>query len=68
MKTLRRHEHYQEHYQLPKKKIKKDKQLMIRLNEKMRDEFVSICNEMDTSAAREIRKFIKQFIEKNDPR
>jgi hypothetical protein len=50
---------------VPKKKTKKDKQLVIRLEKDLRDEFVSICYEMDTSAAREIRRFIKRFIELN---
>jgi len=52
---------------LPKKREKKNKQLVIRLNEEIRDQFVSLCYDMDTSAAREIRKFIKRFIEKNSP-
>ncbi len=46
--------------------MKKNKQLVIRLNEEERDQFVSLCYELDTSAAREIRKFIKRFIEKNN--
>lgn len=46
---------------------KKDSQLVIRINGKERDAFVSLCDELDTSAAREIRKFIRAFIEKNSP-
>jgi hypothetical protein len=45
-----------------KKKGKKDSQLLIRINAKERDRFVSLCEELDTSAAREIRKFIARFI------
>lgn len=45
-----------------KKKTKKDSQLVIRLNKQDRDEFVSVCDELDTSAAREIRRFIKGFL------
>jgi hypothetical protein len=45
-----------------KKKKKKDSQLLIRINGEERDQFVSLCDELDTSAAREIRKFIKTFI------
>ncbi len=41
---------------------KKDSQLLLRINREERDEFVAICEDMDTSAAREIRKFIKQYI------
>ncbi len=41
---------------------KKDSQLLLRINREERDEFIAICEDMDTSAAREIRKFIKQYI------
>jgi len=45
-----------------KKKAKKDSQLLIRINGEQRDRFVSLCEELDTSAAREIRKFIDRFL------
>lgn len=45
-----------------KKPVKKDSQLVIRINGEERDEFVSLCEELDTSAAREIRKCIRQFV------
>ena len=48
-----------------KKKSKKDSQLIIRIGKKERDEFVSLCDELDTSAAREIRRFIRDFLDKN---
>ncbi len=44
---------------------KKDSQLVIRINGIERDRFVSLCDELDTSAAREIRRFIKNFIKEN---
>ncbi len=44
----------------------KDSQLVIRINKKERDEFVSLCDELDTSAAREIRRFIRDFINQHD--
>ena len=49
---------------LPKKTkaSKKDGQLLIRINSAERDEFVSLCDELDTSAARELRKFIRNFV------
>lgn len=50
-----------------KKPNKKDSQLIIRLNGEERDQFVSICEELDTSAAREIRIFIRKFLEKHKP-
>ncbi|WP_411816451.1 hypothetical protein [Hyphococcus sp. DH-69] len=45
-----------------KKANKKDSQLVIRINRKDRDRFIELCDEMDTSAAREIRRFIKGFL------
>jgi hypothetical protein len=45
-----------------KKKVKKDSQLLIRINGEQRDRFILICEELDTSAAREIRKFIDRFL------
>lgn len=41
---------------------KKDSQLVIRINSEERDEFVSLCEDLDTSAARELRKFIRRFV------
>jgi len=48
-----------------RKNKKKDSQLVIRINGEERDCFVSLCDELDTSAAREIRKFIKSFVASN---
>ena len=48
-----------------KKSGKKDSQLILRLDKEERDEFIKLCKEMDTSAAREIRAFIRGFMEKN---
>ncbi|WP_321372380.1 hypothetical protein [uncultured Desulfuromusa sp.] len=48
-----------------RKNKKKDSQLVIRINGEERDRFVSLCDELDTSAAREIRKFIKGFLATN---
>ena len=45
-----------------KKSKKKDAQLLIRVNSEERDQFLEICEEMDTSAAREIRRFMREFI------
>lgn len=52
---------------MPKKKRKKerkkkDAQFVLRLDREVRDQFVEICQECDTTAAREIRRFIKHFI------
>ncbi len=47
---------------MAKKKSQKDSQLLIRINGEQRERFVSLCEELDTSAAREIRKFIRRFL------
>ncbi len=44
----------------------KDSQLIIRINKDERDEFVQLCEALDTSAAREIRRFIRNFVKDND--
>ncbi|MBO9477390.1 hypothetical protein J7382_07580 [Shimia sp. R11_0] len=48
-----------------RKKAKKDSQLVLRLDKDERDAFVDLCKELDTSAAREIRGFIRKFMKKN---
>ncbi len=49
-----------------KKAAKKDSQLIIRINGEERDCFIQLCEELDTSAAREIRRFIRQFVKQHD--
>lgn len=44
------------------KKKAKNSQLVVRINDQERDLFVSLCEELDTSAAREVRRFIRSFI------
>lgn len=48
-----------------KKKTSKDSQLVIRINQSERDRFVSLCDDLDTSAAREIRRFIRTFLDEH---
>lgn len=48
-----------------KKNSQKDSQLLIRINGGERDQFVDLCDQLDTSAAREIRRFIREFMKKN---
>ena len=50
-----------------KNKRKKDSQLIIRINGEERDQFIALCDELDTSAAREIRRFIRRFVSENPP-
>ncbi|MEB8388721.1 hypothetical protein OO012_15950 [Rhodobacteraceae bacterium KMM 6894] len=47
---------------------KKDSQLILRMNKAERDTFIALCQEMDSSAAREIRRFIRKFVKKNSKR
>ena len=49
-----------------KEKKKKDAQLVLRLNRDLRDRFVDACQDLDTSAAREVRRFIKKFLKSYD--
>jgi len=44
---------------------KKNSQLVLRLDKEDRDAFVERCKQMDTSAAREIRRFIREFMKEN---
>ena len=46
------------------KKHKKDAQLVLRLNKDQRDRFVDACKDLDTTAAREVRRFIKRFMKR----
>ncbi|WP_296751216.1 hypothetical protein [Thiobacillus sp.] len=46
---------------------KKDSQLLIRISSIEREQFVQLCEQLDTSSAREIRQFIRGFIKKHKP-
>ncbi|MEL6167226.1 MAG: hypothetical protein AAFR35_00950 [Pseudomonadota bacterium] len=48
-----------------KKTANKDSQLVLRLDKDERDAFVQLCKDLDTSAAREIRAFIRRFLKKH---
>lgn len=45
-----------------KQKSKKNSQLIIRLNKVEKDNFLQLCDDLDTSAAREIRRFMREFV------
>ena len=47
------------------KTVKKNSQFILRLNKEERDEFIRLCKQLDTSAAREIRGFIRSFVERH---
>ncbi|MFT4941390.1 MAG: hypothetical protein ACI88A_004459 [Paraglaciecola sp.] len=44
---------------------KKNSQLLIRINNQERAAFIDLCEDLDTSAARETRRFIREFIASN---
>lgn len=48
-----------------KKKASNDSQLVIRIKKSERDHFVSLCEELDTTASREIRRFIRGFLKEH---
>lgn len=41
---------------------KKSSQFVIRVDKGERDAFVTLCEQLDTSAAREIRRFMREFV------
>lgn len=45
---------------------KKDAQLVLRLNSELRDRFIDACQDLNTTAAREVRRFIKRFLKRYD--
>ncbi len=48
-----------------RKKGLKDRQLIIRISASDRNRFVSLCDALDTSAAREVRRFIRDFLKEH---
>jgi hypothetical protein len=46
--------------------MKKDDTLIIKINKEQKKEFIELCKDIDTSASREVRNFIKKFIESNE--
>ena len=49
-----------------KEKKKKNSQLIIRLNKEEKDAFIELCDDLDTSAAREVRHFIRKFLKQHE--
>ncbi|MBT1064809.1 hypothetical protein KJY73_14550 [Bowmanella sp. Y26] len=48
-----------------KKKKKKDSQLLIRIDKEMRNTFIELCENHNSTAARELRSFIQSYIEQH---
>ena len=44
------------------KKRNKNATLVLRVDKDFRDRFMGACQELDTTAAREVRRFIKRFL------
>ena len=49
-----------------REKHKKDAQFIVRIRKAERDAFVDLCEELDTSAAREVRRFIRTFVAEHE--
>ena len=45
---------------------KKNSQLIVRINDEERVRFIELCEELDTSATREVRRFIRDFIKNQE--
>lgn len=43
--------------------MKKDDTLIVKMNKEQKKAFIDLCKDNDTSASREIRNFIKNFLE-----
>jgi hypothetical protein len=50
-----------------KQKSDQDKEikLVVRIEAKLRDAFIQACQDMDTTASREVRRFIRDFLERS---
>ncbi|HMV40754.1 hypothetical protein [Plasticicumulans sp.] len=52
-----------------KKGKKKDRdeeaKFVIRIEKDLRDEFVDLCRDLDTTASREVRRFIRSYLAEN---
>ena len=44
--------------------MKKDDNLLVKINKDEKKEFIRLCKEQDTSASREVRHFIKRYVKK----
>ena len=47
-----------------KQKSEQDEEakLVVRIEAELRDAFITACQDMDTTASREVRRFIRQFL------
>ena len=47
-------------------KKEKNDQLLVKINKDDKKKFIRLCEADDTTASREVRKFIENFIEKSE--
>lgn len=45
--------------------MKKNDQLLVKINKEEKKEFIKLCEKKDTTASREVRNFIKKFMEQS---
>lgn len=45
--------------------MKKDSEILVKCNRDVKKEFISLCKEVDTTASREIRNFMQNYIKEN---
>lgn len=51
---------------MPKdKKTKKDSTLLIKIARSEKDQFIEMCEQLDTSASREVRHMIRKWMKEN---
>ena len=48
-------------------KLEKDVSLVVRLPAALRKNFIEMCETRDTTASREVRNFIREYVLKNQP-
>jgi len=46
-------------------KKEKNDQLLVKINKEVKKEFIKLCERDDTSASREIRKFVEHYIKEH---
>lgn len=51
-----------------KKKFVDDVLVIAKVERELKDEFMQLCTELDTTASRELRMFIRTFVETRTPK
>ncbi len=45
--------------------MKKDSEILVKCNRDVKKEFIALCKDNDTSASREIRQFMQNYVKEN---